>query len=182
MNGGRGLRIDHDYALALAMPDDITDMLELQGRNLAVHGGTLSIAFPRELFQTMIAAMPAIVARRAGCLVGYVLAAEIASQRHQPIVAAMLRVYSGSSDAYFYGPICVDEAERGRGVARLLFAALCAQLPGREGITFIRSDNVASLQAHKKMGWHSVGDFTQDGIAFVIASAPPGNLPVGPTA
>jgi ADP-glucose pyrophosphorylase len=50
------------------------------------------------------------------------------------IVQAMRRAYPGSDGGYLYGPICVAAAERGRGIARALFAALRAQLPGREGI------------------------------------------------
>jgi L-amino acid N-acyltransferase YncA len=166
--GGERMGIGNDYELAPATRNDITEMIELQDRNLVVHGGSLTVAFSRELFQAAMAEMPVVVARRAGRLVGYVLSGDVASQLHIPIFAAMRRAYSGSLDAYLYGPICVDEGERGRGLARALFADLCVRLPGREGISFIRSDNKSSLQAHKKMGWQQVAEFTQDGTPFVV--------------
>jgi L-amino acid N-acyltransferase YncA len=160
-----------EHELALATPNDIAEMLDLQDRNLTANGGTLSIAFSRELFQATMTEMPVVVARRAGRLIGYVLSSDIASQRHQPIIAAMVRAYAGTPGAYLYGPICVHEGERGRGLARALCAELGRHLPGREGISFIRSDNVSSLQAHQKMGWQSVGNFTQAGIAFVVIAS-----------
>jgi len=37
-----------------------------------------------------------------------------------------------------------------------MFEALKARLPGREGFTFIRRDNTASLKVHTKMGMNEV--------------------------
>src|SRR3712207_5230617 len=34
-----------------------------------------------------------------------------------PVVQAMLTAYGGTPGAYVYGPVCVEEAERGRGLA-----------------------------------------------------------------
>jgi predicted GNAT family acetyltransferase len=82
----------------------------------------------------------------------------------------MLRAYRGTSDAYVYGPICVDEAERGRGLAGAMFAALRARLPGREGVLFIRRDNAASLRAHARMGMREVAGFTHDDAVFAVLS------------
>jgi hypothetical protein len=87
-----------------------------------------------------------------------------------PVVHAMLEVYRGASDAYIYGPICVDEIERGQGVANNMFASLLAQLPGREGVLFIRCDNAASLRAHARMGMREVAKFDHNGTLFVVLS------------
>jgi hypothetical protein len=48
------------------------------------------------------------------------------SQAHDPIIQAMLRAYPGSSASYNYGPICVAESHRGRGLAIAMFARLAA--------------------------------------------------------
>ena len=72
--------------------------------------------------------------------------------------------------AYLYGPICVAESERGRGLAARLFTALRKELRGREGILFIRRDNAASLGAHAKMGMREVAEFHHGGIAHVVLS------------
>ena len=149
-----------DYEIALATIADIAGMLELQEENQKSRGGTLSVALSRQWFEQDLAEMPIVVARNDGRVVGFVVSASFAAYAQVPIVKAMLRVYSGSDGAYLYGPICVARAERGRGLAARMFAALRMQLRGREGILFIRRDNDASMRAHLKMGMHEVGEFT----------------------
>ncbi|MDB5345545.1 MAG: family acetyltransferase [Schlesneria sp.] len=65
---------------------------------------------------------------------------------------------------------CVAAAERGTGLAQAMFAELRRWLPAREGILFIRRDNVASLRAHQKMGMNEVGRFVFAGSEFAILS------------
>ena len=83
------------------------------------------------------------------------------------MIAAMLRAYPGTLDSYVYGPVCVAANERGHGLAAMMFAELRKLLPGREGILFIRADNIASLRAHQKMGMREAGAFEHDGDAFL---------------
>jgi L-amino acid N-acyltransferase YncA len=159
-----------DYEITLATADDIDGVLDLQERNLPHRGGTLSARFPRAWFATAITALPVIVARRDGRVVGYLVSSPLTAHAGVPVVQAMLRAYRGTSDAYVYGPICVDEAERGRGLAGAMFAALRARLPGREGLLFIRRDNAASLRAHARMGMREVAGFTHDDAVFAVLS------------
>ena len=87
-----------------------------------------------------------------------------------PIIRAMLDAYPGAPDAYVYGPICVSEDERGKGLAQEMVAELRQLEPGREGVLFIRRDNPASLRAHTKMGMREVADFVFDGTDYVVLS------------
>jgi predicted GNAT superfamily acetyltransferase len=114
--------------------------------------------------------MPVIVARREGRVVGYLVSSSLAANADVPVVQAMLAAYRGTPNAYVYGPVCVDAAERGRGLAAAMFAALQARLPGREGVLFIRRDNTASLRAHARMGMHEVTTFTHGGAEFAVLS------------
>jgi predicted N-acetyltransferase YhbS len=159
-----------DEEIGLALRDDIAGVLELQAENVIDRGGSLSVAFSREFFESAITDMPLIVARKKGRVVGYVLSSPLAAHAHVLIIDSMLRAYRGSAGAYLYGPICVADSERGRGLAGRLFAALRKQLPGREGILFIRRDNTSSLRAHAKMGLREVAEFTHDGVAHVVLS------------
>jgi predicted GNAT family acetyltransferase len=59
----------------------------------------------------------------------------------------------------------VAESERGKGLARALFEELRARLPGL--MLFVRADNAASLRAHRKMGMHDLGTFTNDGVSYI---------------
>jgi L-amino acid N-acyltransferase YncA len=156
--------------IAVATRDDVPGILDLQGRNLRSNGGALSVPFSCEWFEAAIADMPIIVARREGRVVGYVVSTPLTAQAHNPIVRAMLRAYPGSPGAYNYGPICVSERERGRGLAVAMFQALRVRLPAREGFTFIRRDNTVSVKVHTKMGMQQVAEFIQDGVAYVVVA------------
>ncbi len=162
--------MDEIYEIGSATVDDISAILDLQERNLAHRGGTLSARLSRAWFEAAITAMPVIVARRAGQVVGYLVSSPLAACVEVPVVQAMLQAYPGAPNAYVYGPICVEETERGRGVAGAMFEALRARLPGREGVLFIRRDNEASLKAHAKMGIREVARFKYDGNDFVVLS------------
>ena len=114
--------------------------------------------------------MPVVVARREGRVVGYLVSSPLSANAGVPVVRAMLAAYRGAPGAYVYRPICVEEGERGRGLAGAMFAALRARLPGREGVLFIRRDNIASLRAHARMGMREVAQFTHGGAAFAVLS------------
>jgi L-amino acid N-acyltransferase YncA len=161
---------DSEIVISCATRDDVPAIVDLQNRNLRSRGGALSVPFTAAWFETALSDMPIMVARRGGQLVGYLVSSSLEAQAHEPIIQAMLKAYRGSPGAYNYGPICVAESERGRGVAAAMFQALRARLPGREGLTFIRRENIVSLQVHLKLGMREVAQFTQGGVAFVIVA------------
>ena len=162
--------MDESYEIGSATVGDISAILDLQERNLAHRGGTLSARLSRSWFEAAITAMPVIVARQAGRVVGYLVSSPLQAYAEVPVVQAMLQAYRGAPDAYVYGPICVEKTERGRGVVGAMFEALRARLPGREGVLFIRRDNEVSLKAHAKMGVREVAAFKYDGNDFAVLS------------
>jgi L-amino acid N-acyltransferase YncA len=159
-----------DYAIGLATRDDVTGILDLQERNLRGVGGALSVRFSRDWFEAAISDMPIIVARSDELVVGYVVSTPLTAQAYNPIIQAMLRAHPGSSTSYNYGPICVAENHRGRGLAVAMFEALKARLPGREGFTFIRRDNTPSLKVHTKMGMNEVAEFIHSGVTYAVVA------------
>jgi L-amino acid N-acyltransferase YncA len=159
-----------DYEIAPATRDDIPGILDLQEQNLKERGGTLSVRFTSHWFEAALSDSPVIVARKAGQIVGYLVSSSKAAQGHVPLIQAMLKAYAGAPDAYLYGPVCVAESERGYGVAGQLLLALRERLPGREGITFIRKDNTASLRAHAKMEMREVAEFVEGDVALVVVA------------
>jgi L-amino acid N-acyltransferase YncA len=161
-----------DYRIGLATRDDIEGILALQEPNLRENGGTLAVRFSREWFETALSDMPILVARSSKGIVGYLVSSSKAAQAHAPIIAATLRAYPGAADAYLYGPICIADSERGKDLPAALMAALRRQLPGREGITFIRRDNVRSMRAHAKIGMREVAEFVHGGEKVVVISCP----------
>ena len=85
-------------------------------------------------------------------------------------VQAMLRAYAGGENAYVYGPIAVDAALRGLGIAAAMFEELKRLLPGREGVLFIKADNDTSLRAHRRMGMRQVAEFQHAGTDLLVFS------------
>src|ERR1044071_8711724 len=156
-----------DYQIALATPQDILEIIALQDMNVIDRGGGLSVRQTADWFDRSMREMPIIVARRDGKLVGYLLSTSLAAKAHVPVVQEMLRRLPPPPDCYLYGPVCVDAAERGRGLAGMMFEDLRARLPGRPAMTFIRADNAPSLRAHKKMGMRELGIFTTEALLHV---------------
>jgi len=130
----------------------------------------LSVRFSRDWFEAAIRDMPVMVARDGETVVGYVVSTPLSAQAHDPLIQAMLRAYPGAPGAYNYGPICVAESHRGRGLAIALFEALRAQLPGREGFTFIRADNAASRKVHARMGMREVAQFSRGDDVYIVVA------------
>jgi predicted GNAT superfamily acetyltransferase len=162
-----------DYDIGIATRDDIPAILALQEENLFDRGGSLSVRLGADWFERAMLEMPLVVGRRDGKIVGYVVATEVAAQMDIPIVRAMLRKYPAPPNCFIQGPVCVADSERGKGLAGLMFAEMRAKLPGRAAITFIRSDNGASLRAHTKMGICQVGEFENGGERYTALASKP---------
>jgi L-amino acid N-acyltransferase YncA len=162
-----------DTDIGLATPEDIPSILTLQEENLPHRGGSLSVRLPADWFAGVMEEMPLVVARRDGKVVGYVVATPLEAQLHIPIVQAMVAQYPAPPGCFIQGPVCVAASERGKGLIGLLFAEMRARLPGRATVTFIRSDNAASLRAHEKVGICALGEFDNGGARYTALAYVP---------
>ena len=149
---------------------DLDGIMELQAANQPERGGMLSANLPRSRVAELMLGRPLIVARRSGRVVAFLMNGTREMNDNIPIIRAMLDAYPGTADAYVYGPICVKEEERGKGLAQAMFTELRRLERGREGILFIRRDNPASLRAHTRMGMREVAGFVFGGIDYVVLS------------
>jgi predicted N-acetyltransferase YhbS len=156
-----------DYEISLATPDDIPGILALQEPNLPDSGGSLSVRQSAHWFNHAILEKSLIACRRGGKVVGYVLGTSLAAKPHIPIIQTMLRTFPAPSECYLYGPVCVDESERGNGLAGMMFNELQTYMPCRTAMTFVRADNDISLRAHDKMGMEQIGTFIHEGVQFI---------------
>jgi predicted N-acetyltransferase YhbS len=162
-----------DYEIAPATANDILDILALQEPNLPDNGGSLSVRQTADWFRKAILENSVIAARRNGEVVGYVLGTSLAAQAHVAIVQAMLRSFPPPANCYLYGPVCVAESERGKGLAGALFRVLQTHMDGRPAMTFVRADNESSLRAHRKMGMRDLGAFLNGGEQYIALSYTP---------
>jgi predicted GNAT superfamily acetyltransferase len=159
-----------DYEISLATLDDIPGILAVQEPNLPDNGGSLSVRQTAEWFTRAALEKSVVVGRRHGQVVGYVLGTSLATKSHIAIIQAMLRTFPAPPDCYLYGPVCVAETERGKGLAGALFKELQSHMRGRSSMTFVRADNDKSLRAHNKMGMREVGTFENDGVTYIALS------------
>lgn len=160
----------HETTVTRANEADLDGILELQAANQTARGGSLSASLPRSRVAAMMNDMPLIVARCGGRISGFLMTTSRAMNADLPIVQAMFAAYHGAPDAYVYGPICVGEEARGQGLAQRLFADLRRLEPGREGVLFIRKDNLPSLRAHLKMGMQEVAGFSFNSFDYAVFS------------
>jgi len=160
-------RLQMTYDISLATLDDILGILALQEVNLPDGGGTLSVRLTSDWFQDAIIEKSVIVGRRESQVVGYVVGSSLAANAQVSIIQTMLRSFPPAPGCYLYGPICIAETERGKGLASAMFAELRARLPGRPAMLFIRADNAPSLQAHRKMGMQELGTFASGDVLYV---------------
>ena len=119
-----------DYEISLATPDDIPGILAVQEPNLPDSGGSLSVRQTADWFKHAVLEKSVVVGRRDGKVVGYVLGTSLAAQAHIAIIQAMLRTFPAPPDCYLYGPVCVAETERGKGLAGALFKELQSHMRG----------------------------------------------------
>ena len=160
-----------DIKVANAM--DLEGILKLQSENQISQGGTLSAELSRSQIEEMMTDMPQIVAYINDEIVGFLLTTSQAANRKRqvPIVDAMFTSYTpANTDSYIYGPVCVSQSQRGKGLAQMMFNELLYRAPNREGILFIKSDNESSLRAHEKMGLKKVSSFNFNTAEFHVFS------------
>lgn len=157
----------NDIVIDRASLSDVTGIVELSQANDSEHGGMLLGHLEPEAVMMTISKMPSVVARKDGQIVGFLLSWSKVTA-NLPIITVMLQAYAGTKDAYLYGPICVDEAMRGQGIAAKMFAKLKDFLPEREGILFIKANNKVSLQAHQKMGMCKMAEFIYEDTEFLV--------------
>jgi ribosomal protein S18 acetylase RimI-like enzyme len=145
----------------------VDGIMKLAQANYTENGGELTGTLDRNAVAATIQQLPSIVASRGQRVVGFLLTWE-KGKSGNGCVQAMLEAYPGSSDAYVYGPVCVDASVRGLGIAGKMFEELKRLLPGREGILFIKASNESSLRAHRKMGMRETASYIFEGRRFVV--------------
>jgi|SRR5262245_17590321 len=156
-----------DYDISLGRVDDIPDILVLQEANLAERGGGLTARQTADWFRHAVLEKSLIVGRTDCKVIGYVLGTSLAAKAHVMVVQAMLRNFPPLPDCYLYGPVCVAETQRGKGIAGALFQALQTHMAGRPAMTFVRADNIPSLRAHRKMGMSELGSFVHADVSYI---------------
>lgn len=157
-----------------ASADDAGAVGGLLAANSPDRGGSLTGEWSPVIVARWIARGGTVILAHDGPVLLGALLADEKAHASAPVVRRMIETYSGADDAYVYGPVCIAEEGRGKGVLDALYRAAKHIFAGREAILFIRIDNARSLRAHEKLGMHIAGEFALDGISyFVLSDAAP---------
>jgi hypothetical protein len=146
--------------------ENVAAVAALLQANQASSGGALTGDFPNEKVTQMLQQdSPVISAWEGEELQGVLFTAPASTAAHVPVLAAMRAAWPGREDDYLYGPVCIAQSARGKGVLPQLYAALQRHLPGRAAVLFITDDNVTSRRAHERLGMRAVASFDWNGQA-----------------
>lgn len=153
-----------DYRIAGS--GDIDGILELHARNLVTNltdeqkkNGFVTTPFTTEQLDSLVARAGLFVADDNGAIKAYAVAAGWDYFDGRPMFDLMLELFTAiryknfmidREHSFQYGPVCVDEALRGRGVFPRLFGAMKAEMARYYpvGATFINKINTRSVRAH----------------------------------
>ena len=153
-----------------ASADDAEAVGTLLAENSPASGGSLTGDWsPHVVARWLSRGGTIIVAHDGATLLGALLADEKAHATAS-VVRRMIETYSGADTAYVYGPVCIADSGRGKGVLGALHHAARRIFANREAILFIRADNARSLRAHEKLGMQVVGEFDVDEMRYLVLS------------
>ncbi|MGP4014689.1 GNAT family N-acetyltransferase [Saccharopolyspora sp. 5N708] len=81
-----------------------------------------------------------------------------------------------TSDFFLYGPVVVDPRHSGKGVLRLLLAAVDANLADRyaHAVLFVEHTNEKSMSVHRHLGMTELTEFTNNGRNYAVFTFPTG--------
>ncbi len=188
---GRGAPRNADRSsvtFRVATVGDIPEILALQDAYLAENlsqdarqSGFLSARFAAAQFAAMVNDLGIVVATgNDGAIVGYLCASRCDDSHSSPIIARMLELldvtpYRGrtlrSRRPFLYGPVCIHEAHRGRGVLAGLYELLTRHVAGRfdTGVAFVAKANPRSLHAHvHKLGMNELCEFEAGAASYAL--------------
>lgn len=172
---------DFDAILAL----QAANTPERLGKEAAAQQGYIVSQMDKAQLQRINERLGIFIAERDGRMLGFVCLQTIDSRPRPPMVDALLQVTENVSfegrplagrNSFLYGPICLDAAARGQGLARRLFEVVRQRMHDRfeVGLAFIAGDNPHSLAVHVRgLGMTDVASFDVDGkpyrlIAFAV--------------
>jgi hypothetical protein len=154
---------------------ELAEILALQAENLpaslseaeARQQGFVTVHHSLDALRAMHAAMPSVVARSDGRLVGYALAMARECRELIPVLQPFFRMLDRLAwrgrplpevPFYVMGQICVAKAARGSGVVEALYQAHRGEYGGRFEVlaTEISVRNPRSFRAHARVGFEEI--------------------------
>ena len=168
---------------------DISQIMNIQSENQSNNltpsqqkNGYLSIAFSEDEFTDFNNNLCVAVAKDLHKVIGYCCVSSAAFNAQFPILDQIVASISSyavpemqdiptEEKSCIYGPACIALPHRGKGVLQKLstFALEIAKERGYAYcFSFIAANNTRSLQAHKKLSFHTVGTVKHNNNEYVV--------------
>jgi len=149
---------------------ELEQILELQRRNLAFSkDGFVTVRHTFDILRTFHEAMPSVVARHDGNVIGYALAMPRDACELVPILEPMfIRLHSlailAAQRWYVMGQICIDQNWRGCGLFDGLYSAHRNHFSSRFDwlVTEIAMRNPRSQRAHARVGFVEIDHYRDE--------------------
>ena len=147
---------------------DLPAVLQLQRKNLSrsltpeeiASQGFVTVEHTLDVLLRMHELEPSIVAESDGAVCGYALVMPPQCRRFVPVLEPMFQRLESMPMGRYYvmGQVCVDRAQRGRGVFDALYAAHREMLGSRYDrvVTEVATRNTRSMRAHTRVGFREV--------------------------
>jgi hypothetical protein len=175
--------------LEIAKLSDIDGVLTLQKLNLVTNltdeekkSGFVTTPFSIEQLTYVIHNEGLFIAKDNNKIIAYLFAESWDYFSQYPIFEYMISLFPklefqdfevNSTSSFQYGPICIAQEYRGKGLIHLLFEFMRIHTVKRYplGVTFINKTNIPSLKAHtEKLKWTVIDDFQfNDNDYYILA-------------
>lgn len=173
--------------------DDFEQIVTLQNKNLVdaltpseKSDGYLSGSFSIEQLKSMDDDICVFICKDKNRVCAYICVSSVEYNKDIPLVASMLDCFPDISyrgkalstyNIAISGPVCIDKDYRGQGVFFKLYEKLSEFLMKERPeldlyAVLISTQNLRSINAHKKVGMEQVGAFSFDNKEFLILVAP----------
>ena len=177
------------FAITRMLDSDISQIMNIQSENQRKNltpsqqkNGYLSIAFSEDEFKDFNNSLCVVVAKEQDTVIGYCCISSAAFNAQFPILDQIVAGISSyvipetqnmptEEKACIYGPVCIALSHRGKGVLQKL-SAFGLEMAKDRGyaycFSFIAADNVRSLNAHRKLSFHTVGIVHHNNNEYVV--------------
>lgn len=162
----------------IAKNSDIEGILALQELNLVSNmneeekaSGFVTTRFTVEQLQDVIRNEGLFIAKDTNKIIAYIFAESWDFFSQWPIFNFMTTLFPNltfldfeitTKNSFQYGPICIDEKYRGKGLINPFFEFMRTHVVNKYplGVTFINKLNIPSKKAHtEKLNWTIIADF-----------------------
>jgi L-amino acid N-acyltransferase YncA len=177
------------FTITRMLDSDIRQIMDIQYENQREHltasqqkNGYLSIAFTADEFKEFNNNLCVVVAKEHHEVIGYCCVSSAAFNAQFPILDQIVKGIPSyaipdtqdipaEEKTCIYGPVCIARSHRGKGVLEKL-SVFGLEIAKEQGyahcFSFIAADNVRSLQAHRKLSFHTVGIVNHNTNEYIV--------------